>query len=203
MHTLLLKYNKESCLSCPFCLGLVNLVMTQQLAMIFVTNVPVGSWVYALEVSARPTRYLAMRVSHGGSYVDVLFDSTPYMIYETPAAAGVDSSTAFTCWKKYPAFGVPHGFVTKEGMLQHPVPSCAIMAEGLLAQLQDGAPPAPLLEGKTNDACYCCGKHSDQMDGAQLMACVRCKLARYCSKECQKADFKEHKAFCKQWAKAS
>jgi hypothetical protein len=34
------------------------------------------------------------------------------------------------------------------------------------------------------------------MDGALLMKCNRCKLAYYCSKECQVTDWKSHKKTC-------
>jgi MYND finger len=47
--------------------------------------------------------------------------------------------------------------------------------------------------------CKACG--SDRRKGSSgasqaLLMCTRCKLVRYCSKECQKADWKEHKAAC-------
>jgi hypothetical protein len=35
------------------------------------------------------------------------------------------------------------------------------------------------------------------MEGALLMKCQRCKAAYYCSKECQVADWKNHKKRCK------
>jgi hypothetical protein len=35
-----------------------------------------------------------------------------------------------------------------------------------------------------------------QMDGAKLMKCQRCKVAYYCSKECQVADWKHHTKEC-------
>jgi hypothetical protein len=37
--------------------------------------------------------------------------------------------TPFVEWKKYPAFGSPHGFVTADGIIQNPVPSSVAMAE--------------------------------------------------------------------------
>ena len=48
--------------------------------------------------------------------------------------------------------------------------------------------------------CSTCG--SDKKKAASgstseaLLTCTRCKVAKYCSKECQKADWKEHKALC-------
>jgi hypothetical protein len=45
--------------------------------------------------------------------------------------------------------------------------------------------------------CHHCKKTETQMDGVLLMKCKRCKLAYYCSKECQVADWKSHKKVCK------
>jgi hypothetical protein len=43
-----------------------------------------------------------------------------------------------------------------------------------------------------SDACWACRK-----GGVRLMACAKCKKARYCSAECQKKSWKEHKKVCK------
>jgi hypothetical protein len=67
--------------------------------------------------------------------------------------------------------------------------------------------PAPLDPGipKVRDkghgeahcpGCAFCGKK----DGS-FMKCSRCKAANYCSKECQKGDWKKHKGACKLLAK--
>ncbi len=42
--------------------------------------------------------------------------------------------------------------------------------------------------------CRACSK--EPAEGEKLMACSRCKSAHYCSKECQKADWKTHKQIC-------
>lgn len=43
------------------------------------------------------------------------------------------------------------------------------------------------------EECWRCGKHSDA-----LRKCASCKVAKYCDKACQTADWKErHKAWCK------
>jgi hypothetical protein len=47
------------------------------------------------------------------------------------------------------------------------------------------------------DICNHCEK-VETLDGAKLMKCQRCKLTYYCSKECQVADWKGHKKFCKE-----
>jgi hypothetical protein len=45
--------------------------------------------------------------------------------------------------------------------------------------------------------CHHCEKLETEMDNAMLMKCQRCKVAYYCSKECQVADWKSHKKECK------
>lgn len=43
--------------------------------------------------------------------------------------------------------------------------------------------------------CHNCGKDKKE-DGKELMKCSRCRIARYCSSECQRGDWKEHKKVC-------
>jgi hypothetical protein len=46
--------------------------------------------------------------------------------------------------------------------------------------------------------CDCCGKSRQELGLATLMICTRCKMACYCSKECQKAQWKAgHKQACR------
>jgi hypothetical protein len=46
--------------------------------------------------------------------------------------------------------------------------------------------------------CDCCGKSREELGLATLMICTRCKMAYYCSKECQKAQWKDgHKQACR------
>ncbi|KAK6842753.1 MYND finger family protein [Apiospora arundinis] len=51
--------------------------------------------------------------------------------------------------------------------------------------------------GQTTDTDKCrnCGK-TQKADGGNLMQCARCKEVAYCSKECQKADWKKHRQEC-------
>jgi hypothetical protein len=44
--------------------------------------------------------------------------------------------------------------------------------------------------------CRHCDK-SEILDGAKIMSCQRCKVAYYCNRECQVADWKIHKKMCK------
>lgn len=50
-------------------------------------------------------------------------------------------------------------------------------------------------------ACVACFKHRN-VGGGPLMACSRCKLVRYCSKDCQRKDWKAHKQTCKMMAES-
>jgi hypothetical protein len=45
--------------------------------------------------------------------------------------------------------------------------------------------------------CHHCEKVETLLDGAKLMKCQGCKAVYYCSKECQVADWKKHKKWCK------
>ena len=45
--------------------------------------------------------------------------------------------------------------------------------------------------------CRSCGKGNSDDDGKSLLRCGRCQAVRYCSVECQRADWKEHKKVCK------
>ena len=48
----------------------------------------------------------------------------------------------------------------------------------------------------TKYSCVTCGA-TEAKENAKLMKCARCKLVSYCSKECQRKDWKSHKTFCK------
>ena len=67
------------------------------------------------------------------------------------------------------------------------------------AQSNQGPSIAEMFEKKISDAlkCWVCAKAQDRLHGAaKLLVCQRCRTARYCSKECQRAAWKEHKAAC-------
>ena len=44
-------------------------------------------------------------------------------------------------------------------------------------------------------ACACCGITANEL-GSSLCRCSRCKLIKYCGRECQKKDWKTHKRRC-------
>jgi len=105
----------------------------------------------------------------------------------------------FVAWRKYPAHGVLSAVVTRDGLTQYPVPTTAAMADSLRAQLEGLQTGAPLVEAAGPDECHQCGA-APAPEGGKLAACARCLVARYCSRDCQLAHFKQHKPFCKQWA---
>lgn len=43
--------------------------------------------------------------------------------------------------------------------------------------------------------CFSCERETNR-DGKQLRRCTRCGVARYCSRECQRSDWKAHKDLC-------
>ena len=53
--------------------------------------------------------------------------------------------------------------------------------------------PAALYE----TGCRFCGKDKSDDGGKGLMKCARCQAVRYCSVECQRANWKEHRKVCK------
>ncbi|KAI1265788.1 hypothetical protein F5Y18DRAFT_435702 [Xylariaceae sp. FL1019] len=50
---------------------------------------------------------------------------------------------------------------------------------------------------RVDDGCLFCGK-VEQADGSGLLFCARCTTAKYCSRECQQADWRAHKSVCNQ-----
>lgn len=56
------------------------------------------------------------------------------------------------------------------------------------------------LNRRTGPKCNNCSSLPER-DGPKLLLCAVCKVARYCSRDCQKADWKEHKIVCKVYAR--
>lgn len=54
--------------------------------------------------------------------------------------------------------------------------------------------------GKVKYACMCCQKDGN-MNGVRLQKCMACMQVSYCSKECQRSDWKNHKKACKLFKK--
>jgi len=54
-------------------------------------------------------------------------------------------------------------------------------------------------EDQESKAKTCAACHRDKaVNGAGLLTCSRCHTAKYCSRECQRADWNKHKTVCKQ-----
>jgi len=69
------------------------------------------------------------------------------------------------------------------------------------AALNKGPSIANLTDTEILDArkCWACAKVGELSQGAgKLLVCQRCRTAYYCSKECQRAAWKEHKQVCVQ-----
>ena len=47
-------------------------------------------------------------------------------------------------------------------------------------------------------SCRYCRKSQKDKPEAKFMYCIRCRLVCYCSKDCQQANWKDHKLVCKQ-----
>ncbi|KAI5888184.1 uncharacterized protein SCHCODRAFT_02635970 [Schizophyllum commune H4-8] len=95
-----------------------------------------------------------------------------------------------------------------EGMLEQLI-SLGVLAKMNTKELQNG----PLVEVLMKDAwiahaCMKCvrdygpvglAKPFELPGEPQMLRCSKCKVARYCSAECQKEDLKAHKQTCKLW----
>ena len=56
---------------------------------------------------------------------------------------------------------------------------------------QSALAAAPPEKKKKTKACWACGKA-----GVETKKCSGCEVARYCSRECSKRDWKEHRKTC-------
>lgn len=61
------------------------------------------------------------------------------------------------------------------------------------AKVSDSA-PLPKIDGSFKMSCNGCHLFKDEHE---LKKCMQCLLARYCSKDCQRKDWPQHKAMCK------
>lgn len=62
-------------------------------------------------------------------------------------------------------------------------------------QMLDGSLKNKFAAGNFDSGCRTCGKEKSR-SGGNLSKCSRCGTAKYCSGECQRADWKEHKKVC-------
>jgi hypothetical protein len=46
------------------------------------------------------------------------------------------------------------------------------------------------------DECRVCGRDKARNGTSGLLICGRCRRIKYCSRECQREDWKEHKKWC-------
>ena len=46
------------------------------------------------------------------------------------------------------------------------------------------------------EARCCSGCHREESGGEKFLSCSRCSIVRYCSRRCQKRDWKRHKLLC-------
>ncbi|KAH8824954.1 hypothetical protein DL96DRAFT_1611382 [Flagelloscypha sp. PMI_526] len=67
-------------------------------------------------------------------------------------------------------------------------------SENIMARLKAGGGPFETLPKPKQDECFVCKK--TESEGLKLLRCSRCRTVPYCSKECQKADWKSHKGIC-------
>ncbi|KAF2135416.1 uncharacterized protein K452DRAFT_239420, partial [Aplosporella prunicola CBS 121167] len=74
-----------------------------------------------------------------------------------------------------------------------------VFVSPFVEQLYQGRAPPPdqvVQMQKGDQVCWNCGV-SKGTGGKELQRCSRCQKARYCSVECQRVDWKAHKASCK------
>ncbi|KAJ7155153.1 hypothetical protein C8R46DRAFT_437009 [Mycena filopes] len=62
------------------------------------------------------------------------------------------------------------------------------------------SPSSDRLVPKVNFTCSRHGCNNSRMSGADMRLCVQCKGVNYCGRECQRADWGAHKAWCKSQA---
>lgn len=83
-----------------------------------------------------------------------------------------------------------HKFVVNEAAKQEFLESMRKTYEFLSSQEFLTSPEYTAKPKIKPSVCYCCGKYT------KVMRCQRCKKAKYCSPECQRADWSNHKTTC-------
>lgn len=73
--------------------------------------------------------------------------------------------------------------------------------EDIFQKMIDSLPPFDGTDSNTKDHWVCKSCYmAEGEEGVHLQLCSRCKIVMYCSIECQRKDFKEHKKECKEIA---
>jgi len=89
-----------------------------------------------------------------------------------------------------------------ESMAKMSSPLFGLKVAAIRRALSEGSPVVSGLPSlpSSGDACKECGLKESRTEGdggcAKLVVCGGCKLARYCGKDCQKANWKAHKEAC-------
>jgi hypothetical protein len=82
----------------------------------------------------------------------------------------------------------------KDGPINAKAKSCLVKLQTMARLSNDGYDSECRVAGK---CCRLCDTAEAQMNGVKLMECRRCKVTYYCNKECQAADWQDHKESCK------
>ncbi|TCD63309.1 hypothetical protein EIP91_005690 [Steccherinum ochraceum] len=93
------------------------------------------------------------------------------------------------------------GYVLRKDLPEHPVaralgPAWFANAPSWRSP-ETRTPWKPSGSGSSSSACAQCGAQKGSSTGEELLRCSRCKNVFYCSKECQKAAWKQHKSACR------
>lgn len=77
------------------------------------------------------------------------------------------------------------------------IPVCNDMECDLIVKQNTETMMGQKLSNKRNRICADCGTIEEIGQQQQMMACARCKVTYYCSKDCQRRHWPEHKKTCK------
>jgi hypothetical protein len=146
-------------------------------------------------LSAPPVDYLRSHADVVDSLLVKLMwaQATEYVLRDQP-------DDAFVEWEMAAIF--VQSFLLKDPSHTSRVTS-EIMSEGAAVKYCSKQVPCkclrPLLKTKFKydvkaGFCFYCKK--EQADASKLLRCSRCKICNYCSTQCQKADWKDHKQIC-------
>jgi hypothetical protein len=72
-----------------------------------------------------------------------------------------------------------------------------VSGSGFVEEIVDPGMVAGDGSGQEKESCRACGR-GEAKEGGKLLMCTRCKKVKYCSKECQKGDWKTHRMECEE-----